>query len=222
MKKAYEGREPTITELIRDNIINGTQLIEQAVSRVEGIGLCPVGDHRDLIDDSDVKTTTVQKVTSKVWKVLKDGKKKRYITTSYSCIIQDVCKKWGVLRIITWNPFADKYQYFLIPPSAVFGNKHLKISFDGTTFAPTGKYAQFEVSKFEDASRKLTVRDQIDTIVCNINKDNIVEQIGRIMNFIPDNTVSYSTPTDNRGMTSSITAGLSYTSDNALRAYGTN
>ena len=90
MKKAYEGREPTITELIRDNIINGTQLIEQAVSRVEGIGLCPVGDHRDLIDDSDVKTTTVQKVTSKVWKVLKDGKKKRYITTSYSCIIQDV------------------------------------------------------------------------------------------------------------------------------------
>ena len=189
IENAYPEGLPSIEQLIEDNIINGTQLIEQAVSKVEGIGLCEIGDHRDLVDDSDVKTTTVGKVTNTIKSVLKDGTRKRYKSTIYTCQIADINKKWGVLRIICWNPFHGtdgKYQFFLVPPSAVFGCKHLRISFDARTFEPSGKYARYEVPDFTGIGKKLSVRDVIDTLVCNVNKENIIEQITKILNFIPN------------------------------------
>lgn len=184
LEKAYPNRMPSFEELVNDNIINGTQLIELAVSKVDGIPLCENGEHRDLIDDSDVKTVTVQKSIEIARKTLKNGKRRRYKVIRYRAAIRDVHKKIGVLRIICYNPFTENYHYFRVPPNAIFGVRTLSIAFDKDTQKPIGTYAQYEVDSFEKASEKLTEREYIGTVLCNINKENVESSIDKILNLI--------------------------------------
>lgn len=184
LKKAYPDKAPSIANLIQDNIINGTQLVELAVSKVSGLKFCPVGYHQDFLDMSDVKTSTIQRQESYKKRVLKDGTKRRYKTITYTITVQDVNKKVGVLRIITWNPFLEKYHYFRIPPSAIFNRSILKITFDNETILPIGKYAQFEVDTFEEVGAPLTTREIVSTIVSNISEATIEEQIDKLLDLI--------------------------------------
>lgn len=174
---AYPDRTPSVDDLINDNIINGTQLVELAVAKTGFLDFCPIGYNQDFLDGSDVKTVTVAKDVAIKRNILKDGTKRRYKSTSYVAKISDVDKKIGVLRIVCWNPFARKYQYFRIPPSAIYNISKLKISFDSTTFEPLGIYKQYEVPTFEDVSTVLTQREIIDTIISNISKANVRSQI---------------------------------------------
>ena len=184
LEKAYPDGKPDFDTLVRDNIINGTQLLEIAVSQVDDIPMCPVGYNRDLIDDSDVKTVTVREVNAIKKKTLKSGKKRRYKCKSFIAAIKRVDKKFGALRVICYNPFLDKYHYFLIPPSAVYGSTSIAMTFDKETKEPIGKYAEFIVPNFEELSKTLSLRYQIDTIVCNINKKNITEKIDELVGLI--------------------------------------
>ena len=184
LKKAYPNGRPFFDQLVKDNIINGTQILELAVSKVEGIPICPIGYNRDLIDDSDVKTVTVLENTYYKRKTLKSGKKRKYKVTVHVARLQRVDKKYGVLRIICFNPFSGNYHYFKVPPSASYGLNTMAISFDRDTNLPIGKYAEFEVETFEEMSSKLNLREQIDTIICNVSKDSINNQIDKIMELI--------------------------------------
>ena len=113
---------------------------------------------------------------------------KRYKSTSYVAKIADVDKKIGVLRIVCWNPFIEKYQYFRIPPSAIYGISKLKISFDSTTFEPLGIYKQYEVPSFEDVSNTLNKREMVDTIISNVSKENVRTQIDQLIGMSLDVT----------------------------------
>lgn len=185
IEKAYKS-EPSIQQLIDDNIINGTQLAELAVSKVYGIPLCEVGEHRDLQDDSDVKTITVQE--NHLFGTTKGKKDKKKKLIIYNASIKNVNQKIGVLRVICFNPFSNKYHFFKIPASAYFNIKYLKISFDKETQLPSGTYAQFEVSSFEDVSTPLSIRELVDTKICSIDKNNIREIIDFIVNMIEERT----------------------------------
>lgn len=186
LNNAYPDGIPSFDQLVEDNIINGTQLVELAVSKSGGLNFCPVGYNQDFLDGSDVKTVTVSKDISVKRTTLKNGQKKRYRSTVYVAKIADVDKKIGVLRIVCWNPFAEKYQYFRIPPSAIYGISKLKISFDSKTFDPVGIYKQFEVSSFEQVSNPLTKREMIDTIMSNVSKENVVSQINQLIGLALD------------------------------------
>jgi len=186
LEKAYPNGIPTFDQLVADNIVNGTQLVEIAISKSGNLDLCPVGYNQDFTDGSDVKTVTVLKDISIKRKVLKSGIRKRYKTTSYVAKISDVDKKIGVLRIVCWNPFAEKYQYFRIPPSAIYGISKLKISFDSTTFEPLGTYKQYQVASFEEVSTPLNKRELIDTVISNVSKENIVSQIDNLIGLSLD------------------------------------
>lgn len=191
LEKAYPDGRPSFHKLVEDNLINGTQLLELAVSKVDKIEMCPVGYNRDLLDDSDVKTVTILKDESIKRKVLADGRKRRYKSTSYVGKIADVDKKYGVLRVIAWNPFAEKYHYFKIPPSAILGLKKVTMTFDPKNdFESTGKYSKYEVSSFDDVSKKLSLREQVDTIVCNITPQNIDSKIDLLMEMITNTNAS--------------------------------
>jgi hypothetical protein len=187
LEKAYPNGVPDIPTLIKDNIINGTQLIELAVSKVDNIPLCENGDHRDLVDDSDVKTVTVQKVTEIKRVTLKTGKTKRYKIVRYCARVRDIDKKVGVLRIISWNPFTEKYNYFRIPPDAIFGVKQLNIAYDKETLEPTGQYKEFVVDSFEDVCTRLSKREFISTLISNVHKDNATQIVERLINYISTN-----------------------------------
>jgi hypothetical protein len=188
LKMAYPSKDPSIKELINDNIINGARIVELAVSRVAGLEFSPTGYNQDFIDMSDVKTATLQKHDRVRTQVLASGTKKRYKSTSYTVSIGDVNKKYGVLRIIAWNKFLNKYHFFRIPPSAVFNRSILKITFDGETISPTGKYAQYEVSSFEEVSAPLNPRELVSTITSNISEQTIELQIDKIMSLIKNNS----------------------------------
>ena len=180
INNAYPDGPPTIQQLIDDNIINGTQIVELAVSKKGGLEFCPIGYNQDYLDGSDVKTVTVSKDTFIKRTTLKSGIKKRYKTTVYTAKIADVDKKIGVLRVVCWNPFAEKYQYFRIPPSAIYGISKLKISFNSTTFEPLGIYKKYEVDSFDAVSKKLNKREILDTIISNVSKENIFEQLNAL------------------------------------------
>jgi len=151
MSKAYPNGEPSIEDLIRDNIINGTQLSELAVSKTSGVGMHAVGYGQDLIDGSDVKTSTVQLSYSR--KKRKDGSV--YEIDRHQINIRDIDHKIGTLRCIVYNPFFDRWYFFLVPKSIQGELKHLKISFDKRTGDATGKYAAFEVASWEDVCGNL-------------------------------------------------------------------
>lgn len=191
LEKAYPGGKPSFHKLVEDNIINGTQLLELAVNKVNDIGMCPIGNNRDFLDDSDLKTVTIQKEESIKRTTLKDGKRKRYKSTCYVAKIADVDKKYGVLRVIAWNPFAEKYHYFKIPPSAILGLKRVTMTFDASNdFESTGKYSKYEVPTFEQVSSKLTLREHVDTIVCNVTPQNIESKIDELLNMITSDSIS--------------------------------
>lgn len=183
MNKAYSemGLEATIKSLITDNIINGTQLAELAISRRSGIPMCPIGEHRDLIDDSDVKTVTVQE---KYFHPTVKGKQNKKIKIPrYQAVVKNAYKKIGTLRVVCYNPNTDKYHYFLIPPSAYYSVQNITIAFEKETQELTGRFKQFEVESFNDVCRTLNAREQIDQLVCNVSKENIVETIDSIMDL---------------------------------------
>lgn len=136
LEKAYPGRIPSIDELIQDNVISGTQLSEIAVSNSLGITMDPIGIGKDLQDGSDVKTAMV----------VEDGKWKNHYLP-----IRHIQKKTGNLRIIGWNPFFDSWSYFIIPCP---DQKSLKITFCPKTGIPSGKYAKYEVSSWEEFIQK--------------------------------------------------------------------
>lgn len=181
MDKAYseQGLEVTIKSLIQDNIINGTQLAELAISRRSGIGMCPIGEHRDLIDDTDVKTITVQ---SKYFHPTVKGKvNKKIKIPRYQAVVAKANKKIGTLRVVCYNPFSDKYYYFLIPPSAYYSVQNVTIAFEKDNQELIGRFKQFEVESFDALCRHLNVKEQIDQLVCNVSKETIVETIDSIM-----------------------------------------
>lgn len=146
IQKAYPGGLPTVEDLIRDNIINGTQLSELAVSKTSGIQIHAVGYGQDLIDGSDVKTSTVQHCINR--KKRKDGS--IYECNRHQINIRDVDNKIGTLRCIVYNPFFDRWHFFLVPKNIRGTIKHLKIAFDKRTGDPTGKYAIYQVPSWED------------------------------------------------------------------------
>jgi hypothetical protein len=186
LEEAYPNGMPSFDQLVQDNIVNGTQLVELAIAKRGGLDFCPVGYNQDFLDGSDVKTVTMSKDTSIKRVTLKTGQKKRYKSTVYVAKISDVDKKIGVLRIVCWNPFAEKYQYFRIPPSAIYGISKLKISFDSKTFEPVGIYKKFEVASFEEVSDKLSKREMIDTIISNVSKENVVAQVDQLIGLALD------------------------------------
>lgn len=181
LKNAYPDGMPSFDDLVNDNIINGTQLVELAVAKAGGLDFCPIGYNQDFLDGSDVKTVTVSKDTRIIKKTLKNGMRKRYKSTVYVAKISDVDKKIGVLRIVCWNPFADKYQYFRIPPSAIYGISRLKISFDSSTFEPLGIYKKYQVESFDNVSAKLSKKEILDTIISNVSKENIQSQLDKLI-----------------------------------------
>jgi len=188
LKMAYPSSEPSISDLINDNIINGSRIVELAVSKVSGLEFSPTGYNQDFIDMSDVKTATLQRHDRIRTRLLANGSKKRYKSTSYTISISDVNKKFGVLRIIAWNRFLNRYHFFRIPPSAVFNKCILKITFDAETITPTGKYAQYEVETFEQVSAPLNSRELVSTITSNISEQTIELQIDKIMSMIKNNS----------------------------------
>lgn len=145
MGKAYPGGEPTVEDLIRDNIINGTQLSELAVSKTSGIKIHEIGIGQDLEDGSDIKTATVQLMYNR--KKRKDGSVR--VNTRHGICIRDINHKIGTLRCIVYNPFFDRWYYFLVPKTVQGVLNHLKIAFDKKTGNPNGKYAQFQVPDWE-------------------------------------------------------------------------
>lgn len=159
--KAY-GQRPSIDDLTKDNIINGTQLSELAVSKISGIPLCDNGEHRDLIDNSDVKTATVQEsyYTTK----LVSGKKTKNVR--YFGVITNVKSKLGMLRCIVFNPKTSNWHFFLIPPSAYRKVQNVKIAFDKDTQLPKGQYAVYEVENFEAVCRKKNLTEEFDELLC--------------------------------------------------------
>lgn len=145
IEKAYPEGQPTVEDLILDNIINGTQLSELAVSKTSGIAMHAVGYGQDLVDGSDVKTSTVQYCINR--KKRKDG-------TIYECDrhqinIRDVDNKIGTLRCIVYNPYFGRWYFFLVPKEIRGTIKHLKIAFDKRTGEPNGKYAVYQVPDWE-------------------------------------------------------------------------
>jgi len=190
LENAYPDGMPSYDQLVKDNIVNGTQLVELAVAKSGGLDFCPIGYNQDFLDGSDVKTVTVSKDISIKRVTLKNGQKKRYKSTVYVAKIADVDKKIGVLRVICWNPFAEKYQYFRIPASAIFGISKLKISFDSKTFEPLGMYKQYQVDSLQDVSSKLSIKEVIDTIISNVSKQNISTQLQSLVELISNSELN--------------------------------
>lgn len=135
LEKAYPDKIPSIDDLIRDNVISGTQLSEIAVSNATGIEIHSEGIGQDLVDGSDIKTGVVIDDISN---------RTRYLP------VQHISGKTGKLRIIGWNPFHDEWVYFVIPCPR---QKTLKISFSRETGTPQGKYAKFQIFSWQEFCR---------------------------------------------------------------------
>lgn len=181
---AYPNKSPGFTDLLNDQLLSGTQLIELVISKISGSKPCPIGYNRDFLDNSDAKTITVMESLGYRRRILKNGTTRKYKTISHIAKISDVDKKIGVLRTICYNPFNKKYYYFRIPPSAKLGIQHIKITFDKDTYEPIGKYAKYQVNSLEDVASPLTLREEVDTIMSNFNKESASDQIDKIMNII--------------------------------------
>lgn len=182
---AYPDGPPTLDQLIDDNIINGTQLMELAVSKHGQVDRCDVGLGRDFVDDSDVKTVTVQRVSSVKRRKTKSGIKS-YNTVSFVAKIKDITAKVGMLRVVCWNPFSENYYYFRISPAGFVGQNHVAISFSSITQTPVGKYAQYQVTSFEEVCKPLNLKEQLETFLYR-NQDSIQKQTQDILNLIKQN-----------------------------------
>lgn len=152
LEKCYPDGEITIERLISDNLINGTQCAEVAVCRTNPkLEICPVGVGRDLTDDSDVKTVTVQDEKSKTWIIKNKKRTGEYIdrTIRRACV-NEIKNKVGDLRIICYNPFNESWKFFIIPNEVFSHLKKISIAFDKQTHEPNGLYAKYEVPTWAD------------------------------------------------------------------------
>jgi len=152
LERCYPDGIITVERLIEDNLVNGTQVAEMAVCRTNGnVEMCPVGLGRDLTDDSDVKTITVQESKKKTW-LKKDKKRTGEFNISYSHRgkIKNVHHKIGKLRVICYNPFHDHWKFFVIPNEVFENIRQLCITFEKETGEPIGIYKKCEVPTWED------------------------------------------------------------------------
>lgn len=152
LEKCYPDGIITVERLIEDNLVNGTQVAELAVCRTNGnVEMCSIGIGRDLTDDSDVKTVTVQEARKKTWLVKNKIRTGEFnISLSHRTKIKDVHHKIGKLRVICYNPFHEQWKYFVIPNDFFANIKQLCITFERSSGEPLGIYKQFEVPTWED------------------------------------------------------------------------
>jgi len=155
LEKCYPDGVITVEKLISDNLINGTQCAEIAVCRTNPIlEICPIGVGRDLTDDSDVKTITVNEITAKTWL-----KKNKIRTGEFNTrirqrgVVSEIKNKIGKLRVICYNPFSERWHFFIIPNEAFVGLKKISIEFDRSTQEPNGSYKKYEVSSWDDVCK---------------------------------------------------------------------
>lgn len=147
LEKCYPDGVITLERLLEDNLINGTQVAEMAVCRTNPVlEICPVGIGRDLTDDSDVKTITVQDEKGRSW-----IKKNKVRTGEYKDIlsrracVNEIKNKIGKLRVICYNPFNEGWTFFVIPNEAFSHLKKISITFDRESHLPNGKYSIYQV-----------------------------------------------------------------------------
>lgn len=152
LEKAYPDGLITVERLIEDNIINGTQVAELAVCKTNGnVEIHPVGIGRDLTDDSDVKTVTVQANQKKTWLKKEKQRTGEYnISISHRAQVKDIVNKVGKLRIIAYNPFFEDWKFFVVPKHVYGHLRKLTLTFDKETGEPLGIYKQYQVESWED------------------------------------------------------------------------
>ena len=146
--KAYPDGNITIDRLISDNLINGAQVAELAISKTSGIKLDPIGIGMDLQDGSDVKTMTIYSRIKKQFYIKNKIKTDKYreIIDHRACI-KDLHSKIGSLRVILYNPFFNKWYYLIIPNNEF--TKTLEIRTDVLTGNILGKMAKYEVDTWD-------------------------------------------------------------------------
>ena len=152
LERCYPDGIITVDRLIEDNLVNGTQVAEMAVCRTNGmVEMCPIGIGRDLTDDSDVKTITVQENYKKTWLVQNKIRTGQYnISTSHRAQIKDVQNKIGKLRVICYNPFTDGWKFFVVPHEVYGHLRKLTFTFNKETGDVIGIYKDYEVETWEE------------------------------------------------------------------------
>lgn len=152
LEKCYPDGLITVERLIEDNLVNGTQVAEMAVCRTNGkVQICPVGIGRDLTDDSDVKTVTVQANQKKTWLVRNKERTGEFnISISHRAQVKDVCNKIGKLRVICYNPFHDHWKFFVVPHEVYGHLSKLTFTFEKDSGEPLGIYKQYQVETWEE------------------------------------------------------------------------
>lgn len=150
LHKAYPDGIITVDKLIDDNLVNGTQVAELAISRTAGIPLDLIGIGMDLEDGTDVKTTTVQENKKKTW-IVKDNQKtgKYNISISHAAPVKDIINKIGALRVIIYNPFTEKNHFLIIPKEVHQKVRLVKVTFCKTSGNIKGMYSKYEVPTWE-------------------------------------------------------------------------
>ena len=152
LEKCYPDGIITVEKLLADNLINGTQVAEMAVCRTNGkVEMCPIRIGRDLTDDSDVKTVTVQANKKKTWlKVNKERTGKFNISISHRAQVKDIANKIGKLRVICYNPFTEGWKFFVVPQEGFHHLKKLTFTFNKETGETIGIHRIHEVSTWEE------------------------------------------------------------------------
>lgn len=148
LNKAYPEGNITVQRLIDDNLVNGTQVAELAISKTAGIPLDSVGYGKDLIDGTDVKTATIYHRIKKQYYIKNNIRTNEFKEIpDHRAVIRDLTSKVGSLRIILYNPFFDRW-YFLIVPNSRF-NKHLELRTNIQTGDLLGNIKEYEVESWE-------------------------------------------------------------------------
>jgi len=156
LTKAYPDGIITVERLINDNLVNGTQVAELAISKTSGVAMCTQGVGRDLVDNTDVKTTTVYAHNTKSWEI-KDKKR----TGNFKAGIEHVARvtgincKIGALRIIAYNPFFERWYFLIVPNSIYHGLYEVTLRFSKENGDIIGKYIPYEVPTWEELCRPI-------------------------------------------------------------------
>lgn len=150
LHKAYPDGIVTVDRLIDDNLVNGTQVAELAISRTAGIPLDAIGYGMDLEDGTDVKTVTVQENKKKTWLVQNKERTGKYnISISHVAPIKEIVNKIGSLRVIAYNPFTERNHFLIIPKDVHQKVKSVKLTFCKISGNIKGMYSQYEVPTWE-------------------------------------------------------------------------
>lgn len=148
LEKAYPDGNITVERLINDNLVNGTQVAELAVSKTSGIKLDSIGYGKDLVDGSDVKTVTIYSRNKKQFYYKGKVKTDKFkVIVDHRALIHDLNSKIGSLRIILYNPFHDRW-YYLVVPNHEYKN-NLEIRTNINTGNILGKLAKYEVDSWD-------------------------------------------------------------------------